>query len=440
MFPASRWAQAKNRMTGSAAKTKRILFLEPQPFFAVRGSPFRVRATVSALTELGYCVDLVVLPLGENITIPGVEILRVPKIPGIRCVPTGPSLAKFFYDSVLFFYALKLLLRRRYTAVHGVEEAGIIAAIIGRLFALPYIFDMHSCMPEQLANLDLPCARLFARFVALVEKHCIRRAAAVMTVGEEHALYARGIAPLVHAVSVPDAALDDTGKASAADVERLRRELNIQDKRVAVYTGNFDPCQGIPLLLRGFAAMFERKEAFAHRDNCVLLIVGGAPEEEERRKVQLELAQTLNIADAVVFTGTRPAAEMPAFMALADVLVSARISGANTPLKIYSYMAAERIIAATRISSHTQVLSDATALLCEPEPKALGQVLAAAFDPAPSALQKRRSMIIAAKRLVELRFSRSSFKTQLSALYSAVEQPRCASRNTSQPRAVRYRG
>jgi len=45
------------------------------------------------------------------------------------------------------------------------------------------------------------------------------------------------------------------------------------------------------------------------------------------------------------------------------VLVSPRSSGTNTPLKIYQYLRAGRPIVATRLLTHTQVLSDQTAIL-----------------------------------------------------------------------------
>ena len=54
---------------------------------------------------------------------------------------------------------------------------------------------------------------------------------------------------------------------------------------------------------------------------------------------------------------------MPAYYALADVLVSPRTEGTNTPLKIYSYLNTGKPIVATRLLTHTQVLNDETAEL-----------------------------------------------------------------------------
>ena len=44
----------------------------------------------------------------------------------------------------------------------------------------------------------------------------------------------------------------------------------------------------------------------------------------------------------------------------ADVLVSPRLKGLNTPMKIYSYLDSGSAVLATRLRTHTQVLDDGT--------------------------------------------------------------------------------
>ena len=53
------------------------------------------------------------------------------------------------------------------------------------------------------------------------------------------------------------------------------------------------------------------------------------------------------------------------FLDAADVLVSPRSRGTNTPLKIYQYLRSGRPIVATRLLTHTQVLTDDIAILTE---------------------------------------------------------------------------
>ena len=60
--------------------------------------------------------------------------------------------------------------------------------------------------------------------------------------------------------------------------------------------------------------------------------------------------------------------------------------GTNTPLKIYEQLASGKPLVATRIWSHTQVLTDEVCFLVDPEPESMAQgLLAAARGPRPAA-------------------------------------------------------
>ena len=64
----------------------------------------------------------------------------------------------------------------------------------------------------------------------------------------------------------------------------------------------------------------------------------------------------------------------------ADVLVSPRSRGTNTPLKIYQYLRSGRPIVATRLLTHTQVLSDDSAFLTPRPPEGFAAGILAALD------------------------------------------------------------
>ncbi|MBI5669318.1 MAG: glycosyltransferase [Chloroflexi bacterium] len=132
-----------------------------------------------------------------------------------------------------------------------------------------------------------------------------------------------------------------------------------------MYVGNLERYQGIDLLLDSFAR--------ARLDNAHLVIIGGAP--EHIRHYQHRAAQ-LGIASRVHLIGSRPVAALPAYLAQADILVSPRIKGVNTPMKIYSYLASGRPVVATDLKTHTQVLNPDVALLAQPTPQAFAEGLA----------------------------------------------------------------
>src|SRR5690606_16759164 len=107
-----------------------VLLIAPQPFFTNRGTPFNVRAMALALADLGYQVDLLVYPHGEETELPpAVRVFRSCCCPFIKHVPIGPSWQKFPLDFLMFFSAIKLMLTNRYDIIHGVEEGGVIAGV-----------------------------------------------------------------------------------------------------------------------------------------------------------------------------------------------------------------------------------------------------------------------------------------------------------------------
>jgi glycosyltransferase involved in cell wall biosynthesis len=87
------------------------------------------------------------------------------------------------------------------------------------------------------------------------------------------------------------------------------------------------------------------------------------------------------------------------------VLVSPRSRGTNTPLKIYQYLRSGKAIVATRLLTHTQVLSDDTAILTEASPEGLARgILAALDDPRQAARIGQR-----ARSLAETKYSYDAY-------------------------------
>jgi glycosyltransferase involved in cell wall biosynthesis len=185
--------------------------------------------------------------------------------------------------------------------------------------------------------------------------------------------------------NAPGSPADEATPPQAAAV---RREFGLTGSRpMVLYTGTFEAYQGLDLL---FAAMRVVKE---QRPDARLLLAGGKAAQVERARAQ---AAAVGIAEVSVFAGERPASEIPAYLLAADVLVSPRSRGTNTPLKIYQYLRSGKPIVATRLLTHTQVLSDETAILTEPSANAFAAgILAAIEDPARAAAVGRRARELA---------------------------------------------
>jgi len=116
-------------------------------------------------------------------------------------------------------------------------------------------------------------------------------------------------------------------------------------------------------------------------------------------------AERAGAGDVVIFAGQRPADEIPAYLDAADVLVSPRSTGTNTPLKIYQYLRSGCPIVATRLLTHTQVLDDGIAILTPPDAAGFAAgILSAIDDPA-----RARAIGASARRLAETKYSYESY-------------------------------
>ncbi|HBG20176.1 MAG TPA: glycoside hydrolase [Desulfobulbaceae bacterium] len=126
---------------------------------------------------------------------------------------------------------------------------------------------------------------------------------------------------------------------------------------IMLYVGNLESYQGIDLLLTSFR--------LARDLGCQgnLVIIGGttATIAHYRKK-----AEDLQIAADTFFVGARPVSLLGHFLAQADILLSPRIQGNNTPMKLYSYLDSGKVVLATDLPTHTQVLTEAFACLVQP--------------------------------------------------------------------------
>jgi glycosyltransferase involved in cell wall biosynthesis len=388
-----------------AGRSLRILFLAPQPFFEVRGTPLAVLHMTRALASLGHSVDLLTFPQGEPVPVEGVRHLRSTRLPVGR-VKAGPSLAKMALDVPFVAEAAWRLRFGGYDVVHAVEEAAHLVAPFARSAGVPLVMDVDSSIPHQLRYSGFATRGPLLRLAERLEGYALRHSAAAITVCASLTEGVRARAPGLPVFQVEDPPLVEPGTTPALEeIERLRRELTLGPWPVVLYSGNFEPYQGVELLL----------EAMAHLPQVQLLLMGGRPDEVARMKTE---ARVRGIGERTIFSGQRPPSELPLFLALADVLVSPRAKGENTPFKIFTYLASGKPLVATRIPTHTQLLDDTTAFLVEPTPRAIAAGLEAALDRPDEAAARAG----AALDLVRREYSVERYREKIARAYAEVER------------------
>jgi glycosyltransferase involved in cell wall biosynthesis len=378
----------------------RILMIAPEPFFEPRGTPFSEYHRIRALIELGHAVDLVTYPFGQDVQLPGLRVFRCARPPFIRRIAIGPSFAKVPLDLALLASAVRRASAGGYDAIHSHEEGAAIGVLLAAILGVPHVYDMHSSLPQQLGNFDYSHSRLLRAIFRGLERLVVRRSQVIIVICAELDRLVRAIDPAADPILIENApgASDSCAQGSGAGV-RDRFGFTASTPLV-VYTGTFEAYQGLDLL---FAAM---ARLLVDRPEARLLLAGGTADQVAAARREAERA---NIAHAAVFAGERPSSEIPAFLDAADVLVSPRSRGTNTPLKIYQYLRAGRPIVATRLLTHTQVLDDEVAILTEATSDAFAAGIARglADRDAAAALGARAARLAATKYSYEAYLDRT---------------------------------
>jgi glycosyltransferase involved in cell wall biosynthesis len=355
----------------------RILKIIPQAFYTPRGTPLSAYHRARELTAAGHQVDI--LAYGLGVPPPGLDA-RVYRARGphfTRRLPAGPSAIKIWLDVLLLIRLMALLCRERYDAIYAHEEAALLARMAGAIFRIPYIYDMHSSLPLQITDWNFSRSPRVVALFRWIERTCVRKACAVVAISPAVARAACRAWPDARCVVLANHfELEEAPPASAVAAVRARHGIAPED-RLIVYTGSFVALQALDLLLEAVPRILESVP------NARVLLVGGEPAEIAALHARVE---RLGVAGRVILEPARPQAEMPEYLAAADVLVSPRVQGINPPGKLLSYLAAGRPVVATDTLVHNQLLTPECAILTSPDAAAFAEgVVRALTDPALAA-------------------------------------------------------
>jgi len=380
----------------------KILLAAPQPFYRERGTPIAVRLLAETLCDFGHEVDLLVYHDGEDIEAPGLRLYRAARPPGVHEVPIGISVQKLACDVPFVVKMAALMMRKRYDVIHAVEEAVFAAAVLNLRGRSKIVYDMDSSLSEQLTDkwtLLRPLGHLFR----ILERSVVRRSAVVLPVCEDLAAKVRPWTDHRRVIVLPDVPV---GGSPGDTVAESLRHVAGSEGPIGLYVGNLEHYQGIDLLLDALCRV-------SPDCNLKMVIIGGSPADVVQYR---QRATALGLDGRVWFLGSRPVAHLGSYLAQAHVLVSPRILGQNTPMKVYSYMQSGKAILATDIRSHTQALDDTCSELVPAESSALASGLERLVrDP-----RRRETLGAAAKARAEQEYSIEAYRGRLGRAYELL--------------------
>lgn len=221
-----------------------------------------------------------------------------------------------------------------------------------------------------------------------LENHVVTHADAVAVIceGLKNDLLDRGVAPEDKIMVSPNGVdMHLFGEPVDRD-QALAAQLGLGEGPVIGFIGSFYDYEGLDDLVSAMPLLIKR-----HPD-AKLLMVGGGPMAEALR----QQSAASPVADAIHFVGRVPHEEVERYYSLIDILAyprkSMRLTDLVTPLKPLEAMAQQRLVAASDVGGHRELIEDGvTGTLFAPDnPSACADALAKLLDN-PSLWPDRRS-------------------------------------------------
>ena len=301
---------------------------------------------------------------------------------------------------------------------HSPALNGLAAIRAGRTLGIPVVYEIRAFWED--AAVENGAGRdqsLKYRLTRELENRAVAGADAVFTIckGLREDLVARGHNGGKIGIMPNGVDLALFGEAAPRD-DALAEELGLGEGPVIAFIGSFYPYEGIDDLIAAMPALVD-----AHPDAKLLLVGGG--QEEAALKAQ---AAASSASGSIVFTGRVPHGKVPRYYALADIMAyprkASRLTELVTPLKPLEAMAQDKLVAASDIGGHRELMTDGeTGVLFAPDdPAALAASLAALIDRKDSWPAIRA----AAKRHVAERHDWARNSQRYQDVYQALLAPR----------------
>ena len=344
------------------------------------GYTFRTRAILTAQQALGLdiCAITGQRHLHDGPDPEVVDGITFHRTPGVASGP--PGVREWREISRLAAAIERLCDQWQPDVLHAHSPAlcGQAAARVARRRGLPLVYEIRAFWEDAaVSNGTGSAGSIKYRLTRALENRVVARADAVFTIcqGLKDDLVSRGFAAEKIALSPNGVDLSLFGEIPAPD-PALAAQLELGTGPVIGFIGSFYDYEGIDDLIAAMPALIARQPA------ARLLLVGGGPCEAALRAQ----AESSPVASAIQFVGRVPHSEVERYYALMDIMAyprkASRLTELVTPLKPLEAMAQHKLIAASDVGGHRELINDSVTgtLFAADDPAACAAALADLLD------------------------------------------------------------
>jgi len=340
------------------------------------GYTFRTRAILKAQISMGWEVLGVTGPrYNEPSPDPDEEEgLRFRRTP--RTAPARSPIGEWREVRALERRIAEVAAEFRPDILHAHSPAliGLAGLRAARRLNLPFLYEIRAFWEDAaVGNATGREGSMVYRLTRMLETHVVRGADAIAAIceGLRSDLVARGIPSDKIMVSPNGVDLELFGDPPPPDAALLDR-LGLRGAEVIGFIGSFYDYEGLDDLIAAMPLLVER------RPDAALLLVGGGPMESALRAQ----AEASSVSGRIHFVGRVPHTEVERYYSLIDVLAyprkSMRLTDLVTPLKPLEAMAQRRLVAASDVGGHRELVEDGVTgtLFAPDDPDAIADALA----------------------------------------------------------------
>ena len=308
---------------------------------------------------------------------------------------------------------------------HSPALCGEAAVRASRRLGIPLVYEIRAFWEDAAVGNGTGSAGSFRyRLTRTLENHVVARADAVVTIceGLRGDLVSRGVSPGKITIVPNGVDLAMFGEPLPRD-PAFAAALGLGHGPVIGFIGSFYDYEGLDDLIAAMPALLAR-----HGD-ARLVLVGGGPC-EAALKAQ---AAASSAADAILFTGRVPHAEVERYYAAMDVMAyprkQSRLTDLVTPLKPLEAMAQGKMVAASAVGGHRELIEDGVtgALFAPDDPAACAEALARLLADRADWPQRR----MAGRRHVETRHDWSINVQRYQDVYQELLRPGISRRDAA---------
>ncbi len=392
----------------------RVAIVAACPFPTLQGSQLLIRRLAQGLRARGHDPVVVTYAEGLEEALAEFPVRRIPRLPGLRALGSGPRPAKLVLDAALLLRLLDVVKRDGIEVMHAHNyEAAMIGLAARRLTGVPLIYHSHNALAEELPTyFRSRTARRWARVVgAIADREVPRRADHCIAICRELVgfLRARGVGEEAIEVIPPGGSPEEFPACSLAEVATIRARFGFGERPVLLYTGNVDGYQNLELLLASIGIVHR-----TNRDALLVLATHAAPRDLPPHL--RHLPEGVRIVTAGDFATVRD------LIRVADLALCPRREWSGFPMKLLNYMAAAKAVVVSAGSAKAVHHGTNGVVVDADGPEAYAAaILDLLADPA-----RRRILGTAARRTVEDEYGWERVIDQVETTYRTVLQRRAA--------------